>query len=88
MLGLLCLIKLPLVLAITVSLRIAWFTVFIYAGCDYIGYKQADSLDITKGVAQVVQISLGVEARVDTTIDSLYDPGLLTHRGHDYLMVG
>jgi hypothetical protein len=36
--------------------------VLVYAGYDYIGYKQPEFLNLTKGVGEVIRDNLGVTA--------------------------
>lgn len=55
-------VPLPAVLLVVASIQVSLLATLIYAGYDYVGYKQVDLLDITKGVAQVVQENLGVPA--------------------------
>jgi hypothetical protein len=52
-------IPIAAVLVVVVALQVSLLTTLIYAGYDYIGFKQVNFLDITKGVAQVVQENLG-----------------------------
>jgi hypothetical protein len=54
-------IKIPQVMAVLFALRVGLLATLVYAGYDYIGYKQVNFLDITKGVAQVIQENLGIE---------------------------
>ncbi|MFX1411684.1 MAG: hypothetical protein ACFFA6_15140 [Promethearchaeota archaeon] len=56
--GLAKLIKLPQVLVVVASIQIALLTVLVYAGYDYIGYKELAFPNLTKGVAEVIQESL------------------------------
>jgi gas vesicle protein len=54
-------IPIPAVLVVVIALQLGLLTTLVYAGYDYIGYKQVNLLDITKGVAQVVQENLGIQ---------------------------
>jgi hypothetical protein len=56
--GLAKLIKAPQVLAIVAGLQVSLLAVLIYSGFDYIGYKQPAFMNLTKGVAEVIQESL------------------------------
>lgn len=51
-------IKLPQALAIVAGFQVILLAVLLQAGADYIGYRQARLLNLTKGVAEVVQEAL------------------------------
>jgi hypothetical protein len=53
-------VKIPELQVITTGLQVALLAVVVYVGYDYIGYKQVRFLDITKGVAEVIEERLGV----------------------------
>jgi hypothetical protein len=59
--GMAKMIKIPQVLLVVAALQVALLAVVVYAGYDYIGYKQQNIIDITKGVAQVVEDVLGIK---------------------------
>jgi hypothetical protein len=52
----------PQVLVVVTALRVALLAVLVYAGYDYIGYKQPQFLNLTKGVGEVIQDNLGIAA--------------------------
>ncbi len=56
--GLAKLIKIPQVLAILAGIQAGLLGVVVYSGYDYIGYKQARFLNLTKGVAEVIKENL------------------------------
>ncbi|MCL7454916.1 MAG: hypothetical protein M8467_17915 [Anaerolineae bacterium] len=56
------LIKMPQVLAVVAGLQVILLAVVIYTGFDYIGYKQPSFMNLTKGVAEVIQESLVPQA--------------------------
>ena len=60
--GLARFIKLPQVLVIVTGIRVALLAVLVYAGYDYLGYKEPRFPNLTKGIGEVVQESLGVTA--------------------------
>ena len=51
-------IKVPQVALILAGLQIALLAVLVYGGFDYVGYKQPGFLNLTKGVAEVIEESL------------------------------
>jgi hypothetical protein len=51
-------IKLPQVAPVLAGLQIALLAVLVYGGFDYVGYKQPGFLNLTKGVAEVIQENL------------------------------
>jgi len=59
--GMAKMIKIPQVLLVVAALQVGLLAVVVYAGYDYIGYKQPNFIDITKGVAQVVEDVLGIK---------------------------
>jgi len=50
----------PQVLVISTAVQVALLTVLVYAGYDYIGYKQVEFLNLTKGVAEVIRENLAI----------------------------
>jgi len=50
----------PQVLVISTAVQVALLAVLVYAGYDYIGYKQVEFLNLTKGVAEVIRENLAV----------------------------
>lgn len=52
----------PQVLVVVTALRVALLAVLVYAGYDYIGFKQVEFLNLTKGVGEVIRDNLGVAA--------------------------
>lgn len=56
------LIKVPQVLAIVAGLQVMLLAVLIYSGFDYVGYKQPGFMNLTKGVAEVIQEGLLLQA--------------------------
>jgi hypothetical protein len=54
------LIKIPQVLAIIAGIQLLLLTVVVYAGFDYIGYKEPRFPNLTKGVAEVIREGLDV----------------------------
>ena len=57
--GLAKLTGIPQVLMVVAGLQVGLLAVLVYAGYDYIGFKQGKFLDITRGVAQVARDGLG-----------------------------
>jgi hypothetical protein len=54
------LLKLPHILLIVSGLQVALLSVLVYAGYDFIGYQEVQFVNITKGVAQVIQERLAI----------------------------
>jgi hypothetical protein len=52
------LVPMPVVLTIYVGFQVGLLATLVYAGYDYVGYKQVNFADITKGVAQILQETL------------------------------
>jgi hypothetical protein len=50
----------PQVLLATTAIRVALLTALVYAGYDYIGYKQVEFLNLTKGVGEVIRENLAI----------------------------
>jgi hypothetical protein len=50
----------PQVLVISTAVQVALLAVLVYAGYDYIGYKQVEFLNLTKGLAEVIRENLAV----------------------------
>ena len=57
--GLAKLTGIPQVLLVVAGVQVGLLGVLIYAGYDYIGFKQGKFMDVTKGVAQVAREGLG-----------------------------
>ena len=57
--GLAKLTGIPQVLVVVAGLQVGLLAVLVYAGYDYIGFKQGRFLDVTRGVAQVARDGLG-----------------------------
>lgn len=55
-------VQFPQVLVVVTAIRVALLAVLVYAGYDYIGYKQPEFLNLTKGVGEVIRDNLGVAA--------------------------
>lgn len=60
--GLAKLIKAPQVLAIVAGIQVTLLAALVYAGHDYIGYKELSFPNLAKGVAEVIQENLVVQA--------------------------
>ena len=58
--GLARFIKLPQVLVIVTGIRVALLAVLVYAGYDYLGYKEPRFPNLTKGIGEVVKEGLAV----------------------------
>ncbi len=56
--GLATFIKAPQVLVVLTGVRVALLAVLVYAGYDYIGYRQSGFPRFTRGVAEVIQKNL------------------------------
>ena len=52
------LVPMPVVLTIYVGFQVGLLATLVYAGYDYIGHKQVNFADITKGVAQILRETL------------------------------
>jgi hypothetical protein len=52
------LVPIPVVLTIYVGFQVGLLATLVYAGYDYIGHKQVNFADITKGVAQIIRETL------------------------------
>ena len=50
----------PQVLVIVTAIRVALLAILVYAGYDYIGYEQANFLNLTKGVTEVIRENLTI----------------------------
>jgi hypothetical protein len=50
----------PQVLVIVTAIRVALLAILVYAGYDYIGYRQKKFLNLTKGLTEVIQEKLKV----------------------------
>ena len=50
----------PQVLVISTAVQVALLAVLVYAWYDYIGYKQVEFLNLTKGLAEVIRENLAV----------------------------
>jgi hypothetical protein len=50
----------PQVLVISTAVQVALLAVLVYAGYDYIGYKQVEFLNLTKGLAEVIRENLAI----------------------------
>lgn len=61
------LLKIPQILLIVAGLQVALLSVLVYAGYDFIGYQEIRFVNITKGVAQLIQERLAIEPEVDTS---------------------
>jgi hypothetical protein len=55
------LVKLSHIILIVAGLQVALLSVLVYAGYDFIGYQEMHFVNITKGIAQVVQERLAIE---------------------------
>jgi hypothetical protein len=53
-------VQFPQVLVIVTAIRGTLLAILVYGGYDYIGYGQANFLNLTKGVSEVIQENLGV----------------------------
>jgi hypothetical protein len=52
----------PQVLVIVTAIRVALLAILVYGGYDFIGYRQAKFLNLTKGVSEVIRENLGISA--------------------------
>ena len=50
----------PQVLVIVTAIRVALLAILVYSGYDYIGYEQANFLNLTKGVTEVIRENLTI----------------------------
>ena len=53
-------VQFPQVLVVVTVIRVTLLAVLVYSGYDYIGYGQANFLNLTKGVSEVIHENLGV----------------------------